>query len=300
MLVTIENYDPGLAATDEQVRLLETGEILYFPRSPFEITAQERDFLLSQKQTDAAYHKNISYRPAEDLLKGIDAREAAARERLLGIMRSYSQRAVAFTASFLRRYAKEWRVDYASFRPIEEQGRDIALRSRNDLIHVDSFPSRPSNGNRLLRVFTNINPSHPRVWITSDNFETLAHRLARQSGVPNQAGVLGKVRRRLVRLLSAVGLPLVDRSDYDRFMLRFHNFLKEDREFQEKCRKDRWEFPAGSTWIVFTDTASHACLSGQYALEQTFMVSRHSLACPDKAPISILESIAGFPLARHS
>ena len=34
--------------------------------------------------------------------------------------------------------------------------------------------------------------------------------------------------------------------------------MKEDAGFQESCRKDRWEFPAGSTWIVFTDSASHA------------------------------------------
>ena len=83
-------------------------------------------------------------------------------------------------------------------------------------------------------------------------------------------------------------------------MLKIHHAMKEDAGFQATCRKDRWEFPAGSTWIVFTDSASHACLSGQYALEQTFIVRRASLAAPEKAPIAILEKLAGHPLARSA
>ena len=77
-----------------------------------------------------------------------------------------------------------------------------------------------------------------------------------------------------VRAAAKLGLPVVDRPPYDRFMLKIHHAMKEDAGFQQSCRKDRWEFPAGSTWIVFTDSASHACLSGQYALEQTFIVRR--------------------------
>ena len=82
-------------------------------------------------------------------------------------------------------------------------------------------------------------------------------------------------------------------------MLRFHHFLKESSEFQRLCHKDVWQFPPGSAWIVFTDTASHACLSGQYALEQTLIIRHESLSCPEKAPISILEELAGFPLKGH-
>ena len=64
-------------------------------------------------------------------------------------------------ASFLPRYAHDWKIDFASFRPIEEHGRKLGVRSRNDLIHIDYFPSRPSHGDRLLRIFTNINPERP-------------------------------------------------------------------------------------------------------------------------------------------
>jgi len=57
------------------------------------------------------------------------------------------------------------------------------------------------------------------------------------------------------------------------------------------------EFPAGATWMVFTDMVSHAVLKGRYALEQTFVVARDSLVLPDKAPIAILERIAHAPMS---
>jgi hypothetical protein len=294
--ITIEDYRTGLKATEEQYRRLETGDILYFPTTPFALSAEERAFLLAQKQSSAAYHKNISYRPASDRLKGVDQNDPEQRARMHQIMRAYCQRAIGFMAAFLPRYAAHWRIDFASFRPIEEEGRAVALRARNDLIHIDSFPSRPSHGDRLLRVFTNIHPHRARIWVTSDNFEQLAQRYAHQAGLPSPPTVLRQVRQQALRLLSATGLPVVDRPEYDRFMLRFHHFLKENAAFQRDCPKDRWEFPSGSTWICFTDTTSHACLSGQYALEQTFLVSRHSLAWPEKAPIAIMERMAGFPL----
>ena len=296
-LITIENYRLGLTATEDHYRRLETGDILFFPGTPFELTAEERAFLLSQKQTDASYHKNISYRPLEDRLKGVEQRDENARQRLHEIMRAYSKRVIDFAASFLPRYAGNWRIDYASFRPVEEEGRAVALHARNDLIHVDSFPTRPSNGNRLLRVFTNVNPTRPRVWITSDNFESLAQQFARQAGLPSRLGFAAKLRHQTLRALSGLGLPLVDRSEYDQFMLRFHHFLKENTAFQQSCRKNRWEFPAGCTWICFTDTTSHSCISGQYAMEQTFVVKRHSLVWPEKAPIAILEKMVGFSLS---
>lgn len=297
--ITIGGDLRGAEATRDQYLGLESGDILYFPASPFPLEAEEREFLLSQRQVDASYHKNISYRPGEDRLKGVDQEDPEQRGRMHETMRSYSRRAVGFMASFLRRYAADWKVDFASFRPIEEEGRKVSLRSRNDLIHVDSFPTRPSHGDRLLRIFTNIHPERSRVWITSDPFEGLARDYARTAGLPaSRPGALDGLQRGALRLLSKAGLPVVDRPEYDRFMLKFHHYLKENESFQRDCPKDRWEFPPGSSWIVFTDTTSHACISGQYALEQTFIVRRESLADPDRAPIAILERMTGFPLAR--
>jgi hypothetical protein len=279
---------------------LEAGDILYYPVSPPLVSEPDRAFLVTQKQVDASYHKNISYRPLEDRLKGVAQDDTAQRERVHEIMRGYSQRAIAFTSTLLNQYASTWKIDFASFRPIEESGRKASLHSRNDLLHFDSFPTRPSHGDRLLRIFTNIHPERPRVWVTTDHFEALAGQFAERIGLHRKPGALEACKNLTVRAAARLGLPVVDRPAYDRFMLKIHHAMKEDARFQETCRKDRWEFPAGSTWIVFTDSASHACLSGQYMLEQTFIVRRSSLTCPEKAPIAILEDLAGHPLARSA
>ena len=291
-----ERFDTEASAAE--YRGLESGDILYFPESPPLLSEEDRAFLVTQKQVDASYHKNISYRPLEDRLKGVDQDNAEERERVHEIMRGYSQRAIAFMWSFLKQYAATWKIDFASFRPIEESGRQVSLHSRNDLLHFDSFPTRPSHGDRLLRIFTNIHPERAGSGsppITSGTWP---------ANSPSGSGCIGSrvpwrpARDLTVRAAARLGLPVVDRPPYDRFMLKIHHAMKEDAGFQQTCRKDRWEFPAGSTWIVFTDSASHACLSGQYALEQTFIIRRSSLACPEMAPIAILEKLAGHPLAK--
>jgi hypothetical protein len=287
-------------ASEHEYRSLEAGDILYFPLSPPLLRDEDRSFLVTQKQSDSTYHKNMSYRPLEDRLKGVEHDDEAQRVRVHEIMRGYSRGAVAFMTSFLRRYAASWRVDFASFRPIEESGRQVALHSRNDLLHFDSFPTRPSHGDRLLRIFTNIHPERSRVWLTTDNFEALAGQFAGRIGLYRKPGTIDAWKRLMAQAAAVVGLPVIPRPPYDRFMLKIHHAMKEDRQFQQLCRKDRWEFPAGSTWIVFTDGTSHACLSGQYALEQTFIVRRTSLVDPATAPVAILERLAGYPLARSA
>ncbi len=83
-------------------------------------------------------------------------------------------------------------------------------------------------------------------------------------------------------------------------MLRFHDYLKENTAFQENCPKIRIEFPPGSTWLCYTDSVPHSVLSGQYALEQTFIIPLEAMVTPHKAPIRVLEKIAGVPLAAEA
>ena len=53
-------------ANGPEYRGLESGDILYFPVSPPLLPHEDRAFLVTQKQVDASYHKNISYRPLVD------------------------------------------------------------------------------------------------------------------------------------------------------------------------------------------------------------------------------------------
>jgi 3-deoxy-D-manno-oct-2-ulosonic acid (Kdo) hydroxylase len=274
---------------------LESANILYFPQTPFTISPADRQTLLGQKQTSAAFHKNVAYRPAENRVTGLDKSESSEAEALRAILQTYSQNAEKFLAALLPQYAGKWKLDFASYRPIEERGRPARLHARNDLPHVDAFPTRPTNGDRILRLFTNINPSQNRVWITAPPFAAIAPRFAKSVGLPPQCSrnPLSTAFRRVAR---AANLPGSRRSPYDHFMHECHNAMKEDAAFQQSAAKQRWEFPPDSTWIVLTDCVSHAVLEGQYALEQTFIISRHAMVRPQLSPIAILERLAGYPL----
>ncbi|HEX4124213.1 MAG TPA: Kdo hydroxylase family protein [Tepidisphaeraceae bacterium] len=280
-------------------RQLEDGGVLFFKGIPFAFPSADREFLLSQKQSGFKGHKNISYRPAGDILRGDAADDDSTRDRLHQIMRNYSQQVVRFATHFLAPYAGKWSLDFASFRSLEEQGRDLALHKRNDLTHVDAFPTRPTHGGRILRVFTNINPAEPRVWEITDPFPAVAEAFAKDAGLMEYAaGSPGRaMSRMLAPLLKTVGVKGADRSAYDRFMLHFHDYLKEHETYQSTWPKTRIAFPPNSTWLVYTDTVPHAVLSGRFALEQTFIIPVSATVAPSSAPISILEHLCGHSLS---
>jgi hypothetical protein len=66
-------------------------------------------------------------------------------------------------------------------------------------------------------------------------------------------------------------------------------------EFQPE--HETYSFPAGSTWMVYTDQVPHAALSGIHQLEQTFYVPVSSLRHEASAPLRVLEGLMGRPLA---
>jgi len=278
--------------------VLERGDILFFRSGGFEIPWEVRTALIGATQDARAIHKNIAYKPHIDAVSGLVDKSEAEKTRTA--MRTYSRLALEFMARILPEYARAWKVDYASFRSIEERGRDLPLTKRNDLLHVDAFPTRPVFGDLILRCFTNVNAEQPREWLTSDPFSILAEREAANAGLAAFAASAGSffssMRRAAVRGLQRSGLPLVERSSYDEFMLHFHDWLKKNEEYQAKCPKYSFNLPPGSTWLVFTDMVPHAVLGGRLALEQTVIVSRESLADRELAPSAILERLAGTSL----
>jgi 3-deoxy-D-manno-oct-2-ulosonic acid (Kdo) hydroxylase len=273
---------------------LEQAGILFFPDSPFQLRESDREFLLTQEQMGAGYHKNIAYRAASGKLTGLKSTSTQHRERLLQIMQDYSQQATLFVNTFLAPYKDQWQLDYATFRPNEEEGRKLRLRARNDLLHVDSFPTRPTYGSRILRVFTNIHPTVPRVWRNSCNFKELLQRY-HQDVKPYRGQTTDKPKKTLLdSIAKLLGLKMSYRSAYDGWMMDFHNFLKENRHFQTTCSNQIREFPPGSSWVTYTDQVSHAVMSGHHALEQTFIVDKKAMVLPSEAPIHLLEKTYGL------
>jgi len=275
---------------------LEDGDILFFSEIPFDFPKEDLNFLLKQKQTEAKKRKNIAYKPSINKISNHLSTSLPEQEKLHDVMKRFSHNVSTFLAKLLTPYASLWKLDYASFRPFEEKGRKLRLRARNDLLHVDAFPSRPMHGDRILRFFVNINPEASRKWITSEPFSVLAGRLIKDNKLelPKTAhSFSSKLGKLMKKTASPLGFPVRYKSPYDHFMLQMHHFLKEDEDFQKKGKKDHWEFPPFSCWMVFTDQVTHAALEGQYALEQTFIVPREALLNPEKAPISILERLSG-------
>lgn len=271
---------------------LESGNVLFFDGIPFDLPEENKNFLLEQRQTDSSFHKNISYRPKKDVMRGSSAGSDSAGMR--EIMKHYSAEVTRFVSEFLSPYNGKLDLDFASFRPLEEKGRNLPLKKRNDLLHVDSFPTRPTKGARILRVFTNINPTEKRVWNVAEPFDLLAERYAEKADLNKFAA---KKSNGLTKVLTRIGLPAADASNYDKFMLHFHDYLKANDYFQANCDKAKLEFPPNTTWMVYTDGVPHAALSGRYALEQTYIVPVEALVAKDKAPITILEAICNRKLS---
>lgn len=308
VFITLTELNRALSGTqesDDQLHAwcaaLESGAILYYPLTPVPIPTEDLAFLLATRQSGSKLHKNIAYKPNRDQLSGADRKTAGAAEleQMRAVMRRYSAAVDSFLARFLAPYSHRWHLDYASFRPIEEEGRDLPLHRRNDLLHTDAFSTRPTAGRRILRFFHNIHPTRTRDWVIGDPFGRVVGNFA--PGVlafPRPDRILkgtGKLAGRMMGL-GAV-LPQIRRTPYDEFMLRLHNAMKEDSAFQLDCAREKVQFSPGSSWMVYTETVPHAVLAGQFALEQTFLVDPAAMVTPDSAPVRILEKMAGARLA---
>lgn len=188
-----------------------------------------------------------------------------------------------YLSVLLAPYAKGWKCD-RSFKPFRGNG----------LLHVDSFPTRPLHGARILRIFRNMSPTESQHWITSNGFTELAKEYVSKKGFPPavQYDFKSRLMRKSKLFLRKTGLKIPLRSPYDSFVLSMLHFFENHSEFLENSPKNHWEFPPGSCWAFFTDQISYAA-SGQDIFEQTFIIPREDLLCPDKAPASVLERLSG-------
>ena len=72
--------------------------------------------------------------------------------------------------------------------------------------------------------------------------------------------------------------------------------MKADEDFQKTTPQTRMDFPAGTTWLAFTDQVSHAAMAGQYQLEQTFLLPVDAMREPERSPLRVLERLKGRAL----
>jgi len=272
--------EPGTDATTA----LEGGDVLWLNEHLFELSSREHPLLSSAV---LASGKNVSYDPATGAVGGSALRGGAA-ESLRGMLARYSDDANALVGRMFPAYRGGVRRGRTSFRPVEVAGRASSWRQDDSRLHIDSFPASPVRGERILRVFTNVNPAgRPRSWRIGEAFDAVGRRFAPRLRLPAPGSAL---------ILRAFGVTKSRRSAYDAMMLQLHDLMKADTAYQADAPQMAFDFPAGSSWLAFTDQVSHAAMAGQYQLEQTFLLPVDAMRSPEQSPLRVLERLKGRPL----
>lgn len=282
----IKSFESPISPVVQQEALsaLEQGKVVYFPHLPFKLNPEELNFL-SPHIVDPK-SKNISYDIHKDKLGGSLCKGDEA-QKLKEMLKRYAILSRNFMESLFPHYKEHLNQARTSFRPVEIAGRKSSYRKDDTLLHVDSFPSTPVKGKRIMRFFTNINPDKPRVWRLGEPFPQVVQKFGDQ---------LKKPLPGLAWFLNTVGITKDYRTLYDHYMTCMHDKMKGDKEYQRNVTQYEILFPPGSTWIVYTDQASHAAMAGQHVLEQTYYLPVKGLDNPETSPLRILERFYGKKL----
>jgi hypothetical protein len=274
----------GDAGSPGDAVALERGDVLFLPALAFDVAPSE---LRLFSRDVAAAAKNVSFDPPSGRVGGtlLDGEDRAC---LCALLARFSRAASMLAGQALPAYRDRLEIGRASFRPVEIAGRASSWRKDDTRLHIDSFPATPVHGNRILRVFCNVNPhGRPRTWRLGEDFESVARRFAALIRLPLPGS------GSLLRLLH---LTKSRRSPFDALMLQLHDRMKADTDYQARVPQSRVDFPPGSTWVAFTDQVSHAAMAGQFQLEQTFLVPLDATLDEQRAPLRVLERIMGCPL----
>lgn len=273
------NMQDGLSA----LTALESGQVVHFPSYFFSSQALADQHLLSEEILDGK-HKNISFDNRTQRLGGFQQQpnKPELPNNLKLFMQGYANFARQLVDTLLPEYCDSLQWGRTSYRPAQILGRANSKRKDDTRLHVDAFSSTPVNGLRILRVFCNINPyGEPRVWHLGEPFSKVMQQFAPQ---------IPPYRPTIAKLLRMVKATKSLRSAYDHYQLQLHDRMKLDENYQKNVTKNVMNFPAQSSWIVFTDHVSHAALSGQYLLEQTFYLPVTAMASPELSPLKYWEN----------
>ncbi len=276
--------DASRAASSGAAAALEHGDVLFLPDRRFEVTGRE---LQNFSPGVVGSSKNVGFDPMTGTIGGTVL--AGDDRRALGAMLArFSSQASALVDQVLPAYRGRLERGRTSFRPVEIAGRATTWRKDDTRLHVDSFPATPVHGRRILRVFANVNPEgRARVWRVGEGFEHVSERFAARLRAPLPG---------TGTLLKWLRVTKTRRSSYDALMLQLHDRMKADTIYQTEAPQTAVEFPAGSTWIAFTDQVSHAAMAGQYQLEQTFLLPVDAMLDEQRSPLRVLERLKGRAL----
>jgi len=287
--LSIDNWEsPKLDRDINIANLLELGHVICLPKLCFPLHPDESE-LISPEFSDGVA-KNISLDSNNNQLKGfVDKNNTVLVNAFKKLLERYASESYSLITKLIPLYKNKLEFGRTSFRPVEIEGRKAPSYRKDDTrLHVDAFPANPNQGKRILRVFCNIHPhGKPRCWRVGTPFSEVAYTF------------LPKIKQPFVlsrQLLKLLHITKSDRTPYDHIMLNIHDLMKKDIIYQQTVPYTEIHFPALSTWIVFTDSVSHAALSGQHVLEQTFYLDVENMQNPSLSPLKILEQYTGLSL----
>ncbi|MEQ6436048.1 Kdo hydroxylase family protein [Comamonas sp. w2-DMI] len=268
----------------EWTAAVEAGKVLYFPQLAFQLSEQEKSLLRPDIRDPKT--RNISLN-VDGSIKGV-AGDEATRQQVAAMVGRFREQATALIAGLFPQYMPVVRMAPTSYRPSQVETRAQSWRADDKRMHVDAFPSRPNYGERILRVFTNVNPDgQPRVWRVGEPFEDVARKF-----LPRAKPYV----RWQAKALQMLHVTKSLRSEYDHLMLQLHDGMKGDPDYQKNAPQETVPFAAGSTWVCFSDQAVHAVMAGQYMLEQTLFLPPGSEYDTAASPLAILTRLKGHPL----
>lgn len=151
----------NLSAPREQLlAAVEEGKVLYFPHLRFAIEGGE-EALLDPALADPK-RKNISLAPNGGALAGVLG-DSVTQSAVRALVARFQQQAGTLVDGLFPEYRGKLRVAPTSLRLMQVETRQTSWRKDDSRLHVDAFPSRPNYGERILRVFTNVNPDRKSV-----------------------------------------------------------------------------------------------------------------------------------------
>lgn len=162
--------------------------------------------------------------------------------------------------------------DRVTWRPYELATVSRRWNARDDLFHIDSFSSRPTNGRRILRLFFNASSTDSIVWSHTFNLKQYIengffHSLRQNSQVASD-------------------------STFDGWLSRVHDQMKRNEQFQETAPRVLHRFAPGDSWVALTDACLHSHLRGEWLMDASWFVSCPALMQSEYSPLACFKGLS--------
>ncbi len=216
--------------------------------------------------------KNPSWVIQEDQLKPGTLIQQADAEEFRAFLKEFYKAAACAVGRALGLEDSSLTPDRVTWRPNELATTVRRWNARDDLFHLDSFPSRPALGRRILRLFYNASYSDCVVWSHTFNIDYYIRNYIYDSKALDQGSPAGGFS--------------------DSLMAQIHDQMKREEEFQEKAPRILHSFAPGEAWIVLSDTCLHSFLRGDWLMDVSWFTSASWLTQSKWSPKSCFERLA--------